>query len=357
MTLGEILRSTQSRDNNFNLLRFCAAVAVVLAHSFALYDLRDSLDAVWIAFGTGMGDLAVNVFFVASGFLIARSWLSRRAIVPFVWARCVRIFPALWVSTILLVLLAGAFFSPLGFQRFIALPTTLEYVAHNATMLPTIGAEMNLPSAIGYWEGAFNTPLWTLPHEIQMYAFAALLGLFGALGRGWVVSSIAAGSFALWVAADAGLVDGSSRFRLMFHFFAGAWVLHHASLIDLRRSLWPCAGLLFLAVLLIDHDYREYLLGIGTPFVVFWFAYVPQGRIRLFNKVGDYSYGTYIWAYPIQVALFYYLGDRLGVWGHVAASLGATLAVALASWHLLERRALSLPVPLWLRGRVPARGT
>jgi peptidoglycan/LPS O-acetylase OafA/YrhL len=348
-TLEELMASNRGRDNNFNLLRFFAAFAVVLAHSFAMYDVRDQYDPLWIAFGTGLGDFAVNVFFVTSGFLIAKSWSQRRSLLPFAWARAVRILPALWLSTLLLVIVAGIAFSPLPLRDFMTLPSTGIYVLKNLTMLPGSGAELRLPLAIDGWAGEFNVPLWTLPHEIQMYALLAVLGLIGAADRKWVGLTIALAALLAWVAADAGYIGASSRYRLAFHFFAGVSFLNFARhlRVDLL-SIVVCIAALIVSVAFLEPTMRNYMLALTTPFLVLWLAYVPRGVARLYNRAGDYSYGTYIWAYPIQAALY---GHIRSVWLHLAVAMAVTIVIAALSWHLVEERALRIPLPRWLRQR------
>lgn len=339
MTLEYYLQTQSKRDNNFNVLRLSAAIAVIVAHSLSMYGHGRHWDFVRLGFGIGLGDVAVNVFFVISGFLVTRSWQSKRSLLAFGWARFIRIYPALAVSSILLVLVAGMFFSPLAFKDFLLLPSTLSYILKNSTMLPSIGAQLVLPFGVGDWDKDFNVSLWTLPHELQMYGLIALLGVVGALNRGWAVVGIALASLVLWAYTDI------SRFRLMFHFFAGASCVYYASRLQLDRRWLLAVLIVLLTTVLLSGPYSRYVLGVLTPFLVFWFSYVPNGRIRLFNRLGDYSYGTYIFAFPIQVVLFYYLGDALNFWTHFAITLSITFVLAIASWHSIEKKALAWPMP------------
>ena len=52
-------------------------------------------------------DIAVHVFFVMSGFLIAASWLNSRSVLDFAAKRALRIMPALIVSVLFVVLVIG----------------------------------------------------------------------------------------------------------------------------------------------------------------------------------------------------------------------------------------------------------
>src|SRR4051812_37415672 len=101
IALAELVRG---RDNNFNVIRLMAAFAVLVTHSFGMTTgsepLRSSLGLTW-------GVIAVNVFFLTSGFLVTSSLLGRNSALDFIWARVLRIYPALWLMLALTVLGLG----------------------------------------------------------------------------------------------------------------------------------------------------------------------------------------------------------------------------------------------------------
>ena len=81
MRLGDL---TGDRDNNFQLIRFLAASAVIFFHCYALTDHWTD-EPLWrIAPELNLSVLGVGAFFVVSGFLVTRSWLERGRLVPFV---------------------------------------------------------------------------------------------------------------------------------------------------------------------------------------------------------------------------------------------------------------------------------
>ena len=113
----------RERNNNFNLLRFLAATAVIFSHSYALtgHGMEEPL-LQWSAGATYFGVLGVTVFFIISGFLVSKS-VERKMVGAFAAARALRIFPALIAATLFSVLLAGAL-STLPWREFLIDPAT-----------------------------------------------------------------------------------------------------------------------------------------------------------------------------------------------------------------------------------------
>lgn len=104
----------------------------------------------------------------------------------------------------------------------------------------------------------------------------------------------------------------------------------------------------------------HWLLGTTLVYATFWAAYVPN--LHWFNRAGDYSYGLYIYAFPVGQTLRQYF-EHIGPLQMFAACSVATLACAVLSWHLVEQPALRLKrvrfrenIRRLLRGS-PAAGT
>ena len=71
-------------------------------------------------------------------------------------------------------------------------------------------------------------------------------------------------------------------------------------------------------------------------YVVLYLAYVPGGFVRRFNQLGDYSYGIYIYAFPLQQAVVA-LVPGVSVWNLTWSSYALTCSIAALSWHILEK--------------------
>ena len=103
-------------------------------------------------------------------------------------------------------------------------------------------------------------------------------------------------------------------------------------------------GMLLIATLAIstinkDTFFLAYTLFLA--YIVFYLAYIPKGMIRNFNKLGDYSYGIYIYAFPIQQIIAASVPE-VSIWKMIGLSFTGTLLMAYLSWELIEERAIKL---------------
>jgi peptidoglycan/LPS O-acetylase OafA/YrhL len=296
--------------------------------------------------GVTWGSIAVDIFFITSGFLVTGSLLYRQSLKEFLVARALRILPALWVSLGLTVLIVGSFFTNLSFTAFIADIQTWKFLTRNAVLLTGIawslpGAFVDIPA-----KGTINGSLWSLPVEVKMYLLLAGFWLAASLLKinrvRWV--SIACVLLAI-LGVGLSLIffrDGaqSGLIYLGAMFFSGAAlrvlqkhiVISHNGAIFLLIALFASAAL--------DRTTFDVLYRLSLPYAVLYLATVPGGKIRRFNSWGDYSYGMYIYAFPVQQAIAA-LWRGIDPYEMMATSFLATIVLAIVSWHLIEKRALT----------------
>ena len=75
-------------------------------------------------------------------------------------------------------------------------------------------------------------------------------------------------------------------------------------------------------------------------YLCFWLAIrLPLQR---FDAKGDFSYGLYVYAFPVEQMLALYKFYRFGLVAFVAASLVITTALAVVSWKFIEAPCLRL---------------
>lgn len=338
------------RANNFNLLRFIAASAVLVSHGYTCTTGDFMTEPLRRLLGMSLGTIAVSVFFVTSGFLVSGSLLSKRNATEFFLSRALRIYPGLWVAVLLSVTAIGLAYTDLSARSFFARPETWRYVTTNMLML---GFETyRLPGAFTHlpYADTVNGSLWSLPFEIRLYML---------LGFSWIVLIGITKTPVLWlkwfcigIAVAAVTLDICFLWLQVFHpdayreprmvglaaaFFSGAAlrVLQHR--IPVSQAIFTT----LVVALSLSAATSGFLIlyKLTFAYVVLYVALVPRGRILHFNQLGDYSYGIYIYAFPVQQAIVYSLPGITPI-QLIAMSFPLTLALAIASWHLIEKKAL-----------------
>jgi peptidoglycan/LPS O-acetylase OafA/YrhL len=328
------------RDNNFQLIRLLSAIAVVLFHSYALTNHWTD-EPLWKRVPElNFGALGVACFFVISGFLVTQSWLARERVLSFIAARVLRIYPALLAAVALTVVLAGAS-SALDWSAFLGHPQTRDYVLHVA---PAWEMRHQLPGAFAGNPVPLdvNGSLWTLPVELRLYVAVLAAGVVGLLAhRSALILSVCA-LFAIFLLRPEWLpmlgIDGVTR-DLAVLFVLGS--LAYAWRDAIPVSLAAAAGVVALLILNPAGLARGVFFAPLLAYLVLVAAYHPRLQWRAFNRIGDYSYGVYVYSFPTQQTLIACIPgiDPMPLFG---MALVATMALAALSWHGLESPALGL---------------
>ena len=100
---------TSSRNRTFDVLRIVFATAVILAHAPELIDGDRHRELVGRFTGgrLTLGTLAVDGFFLLSGYLITQSWLRNPSCSDFLKRRITRIVPGYATAYVLSTVLVG----------------------------------------------------------------------------------------------------------------------------------------------------------------------------------------------------------------------------------------------------------
>jgi peptidoglycan/LPS O-acetylase OafA/YrhL len=124
------------------------------------------------------GSLGVTIFFIISGYLITMSWDKRRNVLQFIWARFLRLVPALVGVALFSVFIVGPLVTKINLAEYFTSGATWGYFRIISVFFPAYylpGVFLNNP--INYVNGA----LWTLPLESIMYVLILLGGIAGIL--------------------------------------------------------------------------------------------------------------------------------------------------------------------------------
>lgn len=335
----------RQRFNNLNLLRFVAATSVIFSHaylvtnSFKLEPLN-----MWLGF-VNFGSLAVYIFFVISGYLITKSFNFDLSVKRYISSRALRIFPALIASSILTALLLGPFVGTLTNLDYFCNPDTYKYALTNSifpgmqSFLPGVFESNPYPLKV-------NSPLWTLSWEIFMYGFVFLIGLTKlALSNGKEIAKhkllititfIYLFLFQLTIESTT-----KSALQLVIFFLMGVFAYYGRKILPIGIRLMLTAWIL--SGLAINYEIFAYkvIVGVSIGYSVMVLAYHPKLRLVNFAKHGDFSYGLYIYSFPIQQVLALKFPNINAVTNFICAFLLA-LPLAILSWKLIEAPAMGL---------------
>ena len=341
------ITATDSRENNFGLLRLLFAALVIVSHAPELTDGNRSRELLTGIFGTlSFGEFAVDGFFLVSGYLITQSFVRRRSTGDFFLRRIMRIYPGYLVCyaacMFILAPMVGA--------------GTAVYSPHVilAQILPML--LLRQPDAAGAFANlhypVLNGAMWTISYEFRCYiatALAGYCGLYRPQRRFLVIIGVAV----LIVLALPGVADhavslgghnlGNPNATLRFGAVFGTGMLFYLyrERITLNARFAAIAAVL-LAALLFSHILAEAALIILGSYIVFWYALkAPFSPVSRQNNRNDLSYGLYLYGWPV-LNLILWFNAAINPWILCAMGLGASAVLATASWIWVERPCLGL---------------
>ncbi|MFQ1701371.1 acyltransferase family protein [Loktanella agnita] len=331
---------SKSRDNNFNLIRILAALAVLISHAHPITQGFGATEPFQQSLGHSLGTLAVYAFFILSGFLIANSFERSRSQADFIIARMLRILPGLIISVLFVMLVIGPIATTLPLHLYLAAPATWEFLPRNVLLmypqytLPGVFTDQPYPSVEG--------SIWTLFYGVICYFGLFLIGVIGLL-RHRVAFTVATLLFlAAWITLSVLTVDLHPKLRNLMGLSApfAIGMLAYTWQHRIGLSVWIALTLCALTWALRATVLYDLSLLVTMTYALFWLAYIPSGLIRAYNRLGDYSYGLYIYAFPMQGFAVFLFGAQTPL-QNIMFALPLSLIPAILSWHYAEQPFLS----------------
>ena len=335
---------TESRNNNFNIIRFVAAMMVVLGHMSHLIAVE-----VNQILGQAISTIGVKIFFLISGYLIAQSFLNDSNMIRYFVRRFFRIIPGLAGVVFFAIFIVGPFFTILPLKDYFSHGTTWSYlkniVLNIQYFLPGVFETNPYPNAI-------NGSLWTLPVEVMMYiALPVVFLIFSKKNKivAAIIFAIILESINMGLSKflpDARLVvygtDMVSALTIIPYFFVG--IIFISPKIKKYLNLQLAIGFFCIAEMMnFSSTKSEIVVFCVLPYFVFSFAFVENPKfVKCFSK-NDYSYGLYLYGFLIQqvvVKLLWNYQLSLNVYFSICAVV--TTFVGILSWYLIERPAQRL---------------
>ena len=334
------------RQNNLDAIRLTMALLVVWSHSFALWKgTEDGEPISRLMSGTyNAGNVAVLAFFAISGFLITLSWERSASWRQYLRRRVMRIHPGYLVAITLcsLIVVPAVSSRPFGMVRLAELGGMLSNILLQNYIVPGAG------------EITINGSLWSIPYEFWCYIGVMALGLARLRGR-WIYPALATLLIVIRIWLDmtgrrpsGGMLSPIIGYAYFWFNVAPPFLLGGAAYRNrdrIPRSPLLLAALVLLTIatahLPVADPLRTVLTRTLFPwtlvYAVLYLAFSRRIRMADAARFGDFSYGSYLYAFPIQRLLEHYGRGALSFPAYVLSSLILTLLAGILSWLCVER--------------------
>jgi peptidoglycan/LPS O-acetylase OafA/YrhL len=367
-TVQDVMRSHAGVAPGFGLMRHALAVIIILYHGYNITFGRD----VNPGYAKGelflnWGDLSatqftievlrpglfalVGAFFALSGFLVAGSALRTKSVRVFLSFRVLRIVPALMTEVALSALVLGPIVTVQPLAQYF---WGAEFYQYFGNILGFV--RYTLPGVFVHNPRAnfVNANLWTLPAEFYCYLVLAVLmgvGLFfqrRLYNRAFALATLLLLLLPLfWGLSSRADNTHYAVYYIVYLFFVGALFYLYSGSIPVRRDLFWASFVGYYVLTLIGGF--DVLAGFLLVYAVVYLGVREFPRFDKAMRGNDYSYGMYLYGYPISQTVIFFL-QPLFFWWPGALRLGTvmllsvlcTLVFAVLSWHVIERPALGL---------------
>lgn len=330
---------TNDRNNNFDLIRLIAAVAVIFSHAFPLSmitkDNINEFEPLYILSGgqVTIGNLSVFIFFVVSGFLITQSFERTSSNLNYFVSRIVRIFPGLMIVVLITAFVLGPLVTDLSLNSYFSNFNTYTYLQ---TGIGLIGNQLGLPGVFlnNNYPIQVNGSLWSLKYELLFYIAVVIFGILNLLNKRFMPYILSFPIILLILNFPIG-----EKYILTFSFFAAGMTLYiFRDKIPLNLHLASAS-----CVILLISFFTAYFVVLSVIFgsyLIIYLSFYQKYKFPHVTKYGDFSYGLYIYAWPVQQTIILLNNGHMNPYINFLISFPITLVIAYMSWHLIEKPSL-----------------
>lgn len=333
--------------NNFDLLRICAAIAVLFGHSYWIQPAENPEEPI-LRFTEleYSGSLAVFAFFLISGILVSASFERQKSLERFMILRLTRIYPALVFCIIATTYVVYPAFSEVSFLNALFSQSSMTYLLTNIGLF--FKTQWDLPGLfeMNPVKGFVNGSLWTLPLELKCYMLVVAAGLcscFTSKYRFVAFCTLIGVAFSYLVIHGSNIAFFESltlrpigySFHPLVFFCAGMILYVFRNNISVNWAVGIALSLAYLAMK--TTPLGSVLFYLAFVYVLLLIAVEPA--LLRFRPKHDYSYGVYLWGFLVQqvVASHYpHMNNLISL----TISVPVTVGVAAISWHLVEKPSL-----------------
>lgn len=283
--------------------------------------------------------MILPMFFALSGFLVASSLERLGKIGPFLWNRVLRIFPALVVEITLSAFILGPLLTQESLSSYFSSREFFTYLLNCAGWV-----HLYLPGVFvsNPWALVVNASLWTVPYELECYVALSVIFIISTIIKKYkiiLVASFIILSYFIIGPNQGGLtVPNLSGRELVVFFLAGNMVFVFGKY--LRHSIFIAAASFLIGFWISQFSGMAVLAALPVAYVAAYLGCTNPPKSRIIRS-GDYSYGIYLYAFPMQQTVIFLLGPDQPLLTF-ALALSAAVIFSIFSWHAIEKHALKL---------------
>lgn len=329
---------SEKRSNNLNFLKFIASLAVIISHAYPLSKGEQTVDFLLNISGQtlGLGGVAVAVFFISSGFFVSKSIERKNNTLIYLKARLKRLLPPLWFMLIVVIFVCGVGFTTVSIFDYFFNIQFLQYCL-NFFLIPI----HSLPGVFdnNVYPSVINGALWTLPIEFVCYIVLLAvykLKLFNKESYK-IFSAIMILGFVLVYCSPLPIFAYIKGYMApFFMFYLGSLFWIYRDQIFMSRKLYYVS--FFLLILFTLMHFGHLALCLFFPYIVLYVSFqLPQCGRRLSN-LGNYSYGIYLFGWPIQQMVVSLFGGSMSIVLNCLISIPLACLAGILVYNVVEKR-------------------
>ena len=345
----EILEEKYDRKNNiFDHIRIILAIFVIVSHSYPIFfgvGVKGIISSN-ILRTESLGGIAVIGFLVLSGFMTTQSIMNSKNNKEFFLKRVLRIFPSL----ILMLLITIFIIAPLGYEGDRSQyfnKSVFNYFLKNLNLFGNTVYGIDGVFVNNIYPSAINGSLWTLKHEFMAYIVLIVLSLCSVLKERKYTLGITLLTVALYVLGlnakltinclgHFGVLNELDQFiKLLMYFLIGTTIYLYKDKIHVNFKGFIIMTLIFLFGIVIN--VTKYAAIISIPYILMYIGtFKIHNEKDILRKIGDFSYALYIYAFPIQQLLAYYLKEKITIWQYMLLSIIITTIISIITTLLVD---------------------
>lgn len=335
---GKKLGEVQGKSCNLHMIRFIASIMVIISHSFPISMGENGKEIISkiTKDELSLGGIAVLIFFLAGGYLIAKSMERLETFKAYFTTRIIRIFPLLIVVILLTMFVMGPVVTTLSFKKYFTNPLFFKYALNGIFIL-----QHNLPGVfeLNLYGTTVNGALWTLPVEFMCYIVCYIFYKIKLMKQKTAIYTIPIAIVAyfilyyIFVRYNMQLLLSAIKPCMLF--YIGMLYYIYRDKIILNGKLALIAGVMFIVSIFIGGTPITIL--VAFPYMCMYLFFGAKQRFEKLSDMGNYSYGIYLCGFPIQQVIVNYMGHKMNPYINMIIAVPIAIAFAIILYYLVEK--------------------